>query len=109
MLFAVPYPAKSKTVSPRLMHDCQKNRFRLVLHMSRSESTLFFLQLVHFVNKDAIGLARDFVTLGFLPRQTGNGPIRTLIIHSSSWKLCFCRILRLTHGVAISSPEGCPL
>lgn len=28
---------------------------------------LFFFQLVHFVNRDSLGLANDFLSLGFIP------------------------------------------
>lgn len=27
----------------------------------------FFFQLVHFVNRDSLGLANDFLSLGFIP------------------------------------------
>lgn len=76
-------PSWNEDFFPSFNARLPENHFRSVVRMSRSKSTLIFLQLVHFVNKDAIGLARDFVTLGFLPPQTGTDPIRTLIVHSS--------------------------
>lgn len=32
-------------------------------------TNLCFLQLVHFVNRDSLGLANDFLSLGFLPER----------------------------------------
>lgn len=29
--------------------------------------SLYFFQLVHFVNRDTLGLANDFLSLGFIP------------------------------------------
>ena len=29
--------------------------------------SLYFFQIVHFVNRDSMGLANDFLSLGFLP------------------------------------------
>jgi hypothetical protein len=30
----------------------------------------FWMQLVHFINRDTLGLANDFLSLGFLPEGT---------------------------------------
>lgn len=33
------------------------------------------LQIIHFVNRDSVGLAKDFQTLGFLPQEIDIAPI----------------------------------
>ena len=36
-------------------------------NISESQLNIIFFQLVHFVNRDSLGLANDFLSLGFIP------------------------------------------
>lgn len=41
--------------------------FFFCLFCTVSDHEVCFIQLVHFVNRDSLGLANDFLSLGFLP------------------------------------------
>lgn len=59
-----------------------------------------FFQLVHFVNRDALGLANDFLSLGFLPEGVDLQSVSFALQasfghgtrHSQDFQVCACGI-----------------